>query len=100
VAIDIRLEPPIKFNDAAKLLAESGHPSMTTWWRWWKKGIRGILLETIVIGGRRYTTAAALQRFVEALSERSTDHRDGARSPRMRQLEQVRAEQELNEADI
>ena len=38
---------------------------MPTVWRWAMKGARGVKLETMQIGGRRYTTQEAFQRFVE-----------------------------------
>lgn len=40
-------------------------PSPACLWRWHKKGIRGIRLETILVGGRRYTTANAWSDFIE-----------------------------------
>lgn len=44
------------------------HPS--TIWRWALTGIRGIRLETMMIGGVRVTSANALRQFIHALSER------------------------------
>lgn len=43
-------------------------PSAATLWRWHAIGIDGIRLRTIRIGGRRYSTAAAFNEFVQALS--------------------------------
>lgn len=43
------------------------HPS--TVHRWIKRGVRGIQLETIRIGGRRYTSVEAIHRFIEATSK-------------------------------
>src|SRR5262245_30889651 len=34
--------------------------------RWWIRGIHGIRLETILVGGIRYTSAEAMQRFFAA----------------------------------
>jgi hypothetical protein len=55
------------------LLSRAGHllstrPSPATLWRWAAKGVDGVQLETFKIGGRRYTTAEALERFVARLS--------------------------------
>ena len=44
-------------------------PHVATLYRWWRRGVRGIKLETVVIGGRRYTSLEALQRFADRLSE-------------------------------
>jgi len=40
--------------------------SLPTLWRWMLKGTRGVVLESIRIGGRRYTSKEACLRFVEA----------------------------------
>ena len=40
----------------------------STIWRWHKKGISGVKLETICIGGTRYTSVEALQRFFDAVT--------------------------------
>jgi hypothetical protein len=42
--------------------------SAATWWRWATKGVRGVRLETVALGGRRYTSAEALARFTRALN--------------------------------
>ncbi|MGE3819866.1 MAG: DUF1580 domain-containing protein [Isosphaeraceae bacterium] len=38
----------------------------STVWRWRKTGVRGATLETVAVGGRVYTSAEALARFIEA----------------------------------
>jgi hypothetical protein len=43
-----------------------------TVWRWATYGLQGVRLETIVIGGVRCTSRAALQEFCEAERQRST----------------------------
>ena len=48
-------------------------PSLSTIWRWHARGVNGIRLETIILGGRRYTSREALQRF----AERTTALADG-----------------------
>ncbi len=40
-------------------------PHIATVWRWIQRGIRGVNLETALIGGRRFTSQEALQRFFE-----------------------------------
>ena len=39
-------------------------PSPACMWRWYRKGINGVLLETVVVGGRRFTTKVAWTEFV------------------------------------
>jgi hypothetical protein len=43
---------------------------VSTFYRWATIGCRGVVLETIQIGGSRCTSREALQRFFEALSQR------------------------------
>jgi len=43
-----------------------GHPDLSTLFRWRQKGVRGVRLDTIVCGGRRFTSVEALERFVSA----------------------------------
>lgn len=43
-------------------------PHSSTRHRWALKGVRGVRLETVVIGGRRYTSSEAIQRFINRLS--------------------------------
>ena len=65
-------------------------------WRWRLRGIRGVKLETIKIGGRRFTSAEALARFIE----QSTAAADGlplpTRTNRQREAAIRRAERELD----
>ena len=41
-----------------------------TVWNWHKKGLQGIRLATTTIGGRRYTTRAALEDFTRRARDR------------------------------
>lgn len=59
---DIFSEDLLAIADAAKELPERPHCS--TMQRWHKRGIRGVKLEAIRIGGRWFTSRQALQRFV------------------------------------
>ena len=70
--IDISEEKLVSLADAAKTLP--GRPHVSTIWRWHTRGIRGIRLETVVVGGRRFTSRESLQRFAEA----TTAAADGA----------------------
>lgn len=67
-----------------------------TIWRWHARGIRGIRLETLMIGGIRYTSREALQRFFAATTAAAegshsmsqiTDARESAILAAERQLE-------------
>lgn len=43
-------------------------PSPSTLWRWRSRGIGGVRLETVMVGGRRYVSREALERFVGELT--------------------------------
>lgn len=47
-------------------LARSQGVNVATIWRWCTKGVRGVRLESLVIGGRRVTTEEAFERFIAA----------------------------------
>jgi hypothetical protein len=51
---------------AVKLLP--GQPHVATLWRWRTVGCRGHKLETILFGGRRYTSREAIARFLVAIN--------------------------------
>lgn len=40
--------------------------NVSTVWRWALKGCRGVVLESLSIGGRRYTSEEAFGRFIES----------------------------------
>ena len=50
-------------------LAKRERMNASTVWRWAQKGVRGVRLETYVLGGRRYTTDDAYLRFIQATTE-------------------------------
>ena len=100
MCIDLSLERPISFNDAAKMLPDGKRPAYATWWRWRRVGIRGVKLETILIGGRRFTSAEAVQRFISATTAAADGAAPTVRTPRRRRLEQAQARDVLHHAGI
>ncbi len=96
---DVCRETPISLTAAAKTLP--GQPHIATLHRWRLRGVRGVRLETVLVGGRRFTTQEALQRFFSA----TTAATNGGESPEVRtnksrQQAIERAEAELREAGI
>lgn len=51
-------------------LAKHLNVHKTTVFRWHDEGVRGVRLKTIMVGGRRRTTAAALNEFIRQINER------------------------------
>src|SRR3989442_321478 len=74
--------------------------NVSTVWRWSLRGVRGVRLETALIGGIRMTSREALARFFS----RTTAAADGTiqtiRTPKQRQRAIEAAERELSEAGI
>lgn len=70
--IDISSETLLPIGQVPSLIPSSRAGKKThisTVWRWVLNGVRGIQLESVSIGGSRYTSREAVQRFVERLSE-------------------------------
>jgi hypothetical protein len=65
MAIDIHKEELLELSKVpANLERRTGKKlNASTVYRWTNRGIAGIKLETILIGGTRYTSAEALNRF-------------------------------------
>jgi hypothetical protein len=88
-------------SERPRLLAKAspdvpGRPHASTLLRWALRGVKGVKLETVIVGGRRFTSLEAIQRFIERLSKpEASEH---ARQQRGRRNSQV--EQELDEAGI
>jgi uncharacterized protein DUF1580 len=100
--IDSRNEDLMTLAAAARTLpgrkGRGINPS--TLWRWHVRGIRGQRLETLMVGGTRYTSAQAIQRFFE----RATSAADGQSVPAATAAQRRRAmqaaEQELIAAGL
>ena len=61
MSIDLT-ENLLTLAEASKRLPS--RPNVCTLWRWANRGARGRKLETVLVGGRRYTSLEALNRFV------------------------------------
>lgn len=69
--IDIESETLVPVGDVPRSLPprRSGRPlHVSTVYRWILRGVRGIRLEAIRIGGTTYTTVEAIQRFSDRLT--------------------------------
>ena len=73
--IDVANENTISLTEAAKQLPRRRAGKRThvaTLYRWGIRGLNGVRLETIQIGGTRCTSVEALQRFFDRLSAGQT----------------------------
>lgn len=69
--ISFATERLLTMGEAARMLPrfrQGKRVDITTIFRWALRGVKGVKLETIQIGGRKCTSAEALQRFFEALT--------------------------------
>lgn len=60
--LDMQTEELLTLEQARQLFPRPPH--LSTLWRWALEGVRGAKLETLVAGGRRYTSREAISRFV------------------------------------
>ncbi len=107
MAIDITTEQIITLTEATRLSCfrprrRGRGLSLQTIYRWTLHGCRGVVLESVQVGGTRVTSVEAIERFVERLS--ASRGLPGAQSaPRttgQRERAVARAEQELEAAGI
>ena len=96
--IDVASETLLTFAEAARSLP--GRPHLSTLHRWRLRGVRGVKLETCVIGGRRFTSAESLLRFGAATTAATDGSPTPTRTSRQRQRDIERAEAELAKAGI
>jgi hypothetical protein len=71
MSIDPLSDDTFTLTQAAKRLPRlrAGRPvNPSTLWRWALRGVRGVKLETAMVGGVRVTSEAALRRFFGTLS--------------------------------
>jgi len=69
--MNLHNETCLSLKDAARLpeLQAGGKgPHLATIWRWASAGVRGVVLETGRIGGKRVTSAEAVRRFLARLA--------------------------------
>ncbi len=95
--IDYRTESLISLTVAAKRCP--GRPNVSTIWRW--AGRDANPLETVRVGGRRYTSVEALERFIHRCTTGCVGQQSPLSEPTaLRQRDHLRAEQELQAAGI
>jgi len=102
VSINISSERVVPIGQAPRHFP--GRPNQSTVYRWLSKGVRGATLETVVVGGKRFTSVEAIERFVEKTTANSPGSGSGnpVSRPTTRQAEARlhRAERDLDAAGI
>ena len=64
MSIDTALETLLTFEDARTAFPGDRRLSLATLHRWRLNGVRNVKLETLLIGGLRYTSREAIDRFI------------------------------------
>lgn len=64
--IDVESETLVQFPEARSAFPGDRRHSLATLHRWRLRGVRGVKLETVLIGGLRYTSKEAIARFIAA----------------------------------
>ena len=95
MSIDIHAETLLTLPQAAKSLP--GRPHLSTLHRWRLPGVHGVRLETCLLGGRRYTSEEALERFAAATTAAADGTRVPPRTPARRDRDIARAEAEMKQ---
>jgi hypothetical protein len=96
--IDIATEDMVSLTEAAKTLPS--RPDQSTLWRWRNRGVRGVRLETVLVGGRRMTSRQALNRFFAAVNAAADGKPVRTETPREREQAISRAERWAAELGI
>ena len=96
MSIDISTETLLTLSQAASSLPSRPHLSTLHRWRL-PPGVRGVTLDTCLIGGRRYTSIEAIERFVAATNAAADGAPAPVRSPARRERDIARAEAEMKE---
>lgn len=72
--IDVQNERLVLLINVSEVVPSQ--PARSTVRRWASEGIDGILLETVRLGGRRYTSLEAITRFFERLNTSPIPRKD------------------------
>jgi hypothetical protein len=62
--IDLETDELLTLGEACRSLSRK--PSPATTWRWTQKGVNGVKLEVVRVGGRLYTSRRAFTEFLRA----------------------------------
>ena len=98
MSIDLSKERPCSLTEAAKSLPN--RPSVRTVFRWSKKGVGGVVLETVKLGHSRYTSYEALERFFGRITNATSGRQTSSSNSRDRQRRIAAAERELDQAGV
>ncbi|MGA2069598.1 MAG: DUF1580 domain-containing protein [Thermoguttaceae bacterium] len=95
----------ISVDEELLTLTEASHrlpgcPCASSIWRWYRRGIRGVKLETLAIASRRYTSVEAIRRFIAATTAAADGQPVPVRTARRRRQAIEAAERELGREGV
>ena len=94
--IDSQTEDMVPFQEASRYVP--GRPSLAALHRWRLNGVRGVRLETLLIGGKRFTSRQAIARMIAEQNRDETP--TPAFTPKQRRTQAEAANRLLQEAGI
>ena len=97
MAIDFEAETIITLGEACRAFPPNGI-SDATMARWIQKGVKGVKLETLLIGGRRVTSKEAICRFIQ--TQNAEEQPAAVITPAQRRRQSEAARQALQESGI
>jgi hypothetical protein len=98
MSIDLQSESLLSLQQSRTAFPGGKRLSLATLHRWRLKGVRGTRLETILIGGQRYTSTEAIGRFIAA--QNASDSPVPTISPDQRRRQAEAAQRALAESGI
>jgi uncharacterized protein DUF1580 len=101
--IDVTLEQPLPLAVLARKVPNRHGKrgvNVSTIWRWIQRGVHGVRLESVLIGGIRMSTEPALSRFFSATTAAANGEPAPIPTDKQHQRAIAAAEKELAEAGI
>ena len=101
--IDVDNETLVEVIHAPREFPSIGgrRPHKATVYRWCTRGVRGVKLETLLIGGTLCTSVEAIRRFILATSQRKAGAAEElTRTPAQRRRASERAARELEKLGV
>jgi hypothetical protein len=98
MSIDVQSETLLTLCEARTAFPGGKRLALATLHRWRLHGVRSVRLETLLIGGLRYTSREAIARFIQA--QNADESPTPAVTPAQRTRQAKAAQQELARAGI
>ena len=98
MSIDVQSETLLTLCESRTAFPGGKRLAKATLHRWRLHGVRGVRLETILIGGLRYTSREAINRFISA--QNADESPTPTVSPAQRTRQAKAAQQELARAGV